>query len=62
MSEKTLNTIPIRELLNLLTKNNNELYGMERNKEDKLAIREKQKEIELIQRVLIAKKAAFPAV
>jgi hypothetical protein len=60
MSEESLNTISIRELLNLLTKNNNELFGMERNKEDKVAIREKQKEVELIQRVLIAKKKASP--
>jgi hypothetical protein len=56
MIKESLHTLPINKLLNLLTKNNNELFAMERNKEDTLTIREKQKEVEVIQRILIAKK------
>lgn len=60
MKQTTLKGLPIKDLFKLLTENNNELYGMERNKEDKKIIREKQKEVETIQRILIAKRLEHP--
>ncbi len=59
LSEESLNTLYVNDLFALLAKYENELYAMERNKEDKSAIKERQKDIELIQRVLIAKRAEF---
>jgi len=59
MTEESLHTLHINELFNRLAKYRNELLAMERNKEDKSAIKAKQKEVELIQRVLIAKRAEF---
>jgi hypothetical protein len=55
MTEEYFHTLPINELFKRLAKCNNELFAMERNKEQKSVIKTKQKEIEIIQRVLIAK-------
>lgn len=56
---ESLHTLYVNDLFTLLAKYKNDLFAMERNKEDKSAIKERQKEVELIQRVLIAKRAEF---
>ena len=59
ITTESLHTLYVNDLFALLAKYKNELYAMERNKEDKSAIKSRQKEVELIQRVLIAKRAEF---
>ena len=59
ITTESLSKLYVNDLFALLAKHKNELYAMERNKEDKSAIKERQKEVELIQRVLIAKRAEF---
>ena len=59
MNEEDLNDLRINDLYKLLAKQINELIAMERCKDDKIYINEKQREIDLIQRVLIAKRTAF---
>ena len=59
LTEESLRSLYVNDLFSLLAKYKNELFAMERNKEDKSAIKAKQKEVELIQRVLIAKRVEF---
>jgi len=60
MTEEELQGIHVNHLYKLLAKHLNELIGMERNNEDKLAIKAKQQEVELIQKVLLVKTIESP--
>ena len=59
MTEAYLHTLPIDDLLNLLTENMDELFSTQKNKADKIAIKTMQKKVQLIQRVIISKRAEF---
>ena len=61
MTEETLNGLDINDLFDLMVKSVNELLTMSKNRENKLAIHTKQKEVELIQRVFMIRRGEFPA-
>ena len=60
ITEEELNGLNVDDLFSLLTENLSELFVMEHSKKDRLAIHTKQKEVELIQRVLIIRRSGFP--
>ena len=55
MTEESLNKLPIDDLFDLLVKSVNELLVLHKN-QDQLKMISKQKEVELIQKVILAKK------
>jgi hypothetical protein len=57
MTEEYLNKLPIDDLFDLLVKSVNELLELHKN-QDQLNMILKQKEVELIQSVIVAKRAA----
>ena len=60
MTEETLNGLDINDLFDLMVKSVHELLTMSKNRENKLAIHTKQKEVELIQRVFLIRRGEFP--
>jgi len=57
MTEESLYTLHINDLLDTMVKSMNELSAMNKIPQNKLAIKAKQKEVELVQKVIAAKKA-----
>ena len=60
MTEESLQALPINDLFDLMVKSMNELLAMNKIPHDKLSIKAKQKEVELLQKVIVAKRAEFP--
>ena len=56
MTEESLSKLPIDDLFDLLVKSVNDLLELHKN-QDQLNMILKQKEVELIQRVIVAKRA-----
>lgn len=62
MSEDTLKHLSLNDLLQLLELTINELLAMRKTSESVIAIQEKRKEIELMHKVIVARRAeAKPA-
>ena len=58
MNEEALNKMSINDLFDLMVKSVNELLDMHKNHENVFVTELKRKEIELLQRVIVAKRAA----
>ena len=59
MTEESLIALGINDLLDVMVKSVTELLGIDKTPQNKLAIKSKQKEVELIQKIIWAKKAEF---
>jgi len=57
MTEESLIALGLNDLLDVMIKSVNELLVMNRIPQNKLAVKSKQKEVELIQKVILAKRA-----
>ena len=60
MNEEELHTLHVNDLFDLMVKSLTELSAMHKIRPDKLAIMSKQKYLELIQRIIVAKRSEFP--
>lgn len=60
MDENSMNKMSINDLFDLMVKNVNELLDMHKNHEDLKILDDKRKEVELLQRIIVAKRAEFP--
>ena len=58
MSEEFLNQLPVKDLLALISLTMDELMSMHKEGDDVKLMKQKQKEIELLQRIIVAKRAA----
>jgi hypothetical protein len=58
MSEEFLKQLPVKELFDLMLKTMDELISMHKEGESESAITEKRYEVETLQRVIVAKRAA----
>ena len=58
MSEEFLNQLPVKDLFALMSLTMDELMSMHKEGEDVKLMTQKQKEIKLLQRVIVAKRAA----
>ena len=59
MSEEILNDLPIDDLIDLMAKSSDELLEMDKFSSDRFSVERKQREVELIQKVIVAKRAEF---
>jgi len=59
MTEESLTILSVDELLDVMVKSVNELLAINKVPQNKSDIKQKQKEVELIQRVIAEKKAYF---
>jgi hypothetical protein len=59
MTEADINKMPINELFDLLMKSNQELIYFN-CEQDRVEYDEKKIEVQLIQRIIVAKRAEFP--
>jgi hypothetical protein len=57
MSENDLNRLHINDLLDVMVKSMNELLAINKAPQNNLSIKLKQKEVELIQKVIVTKRA-----
>ena len=60
MTEESLHALPLDELLALMVKSVNELLELNKHPQYKFASKSKMTEVELIQKVIVSKKAEFP--
>ena len=60
MTEESLHALPLDELLALMVKSVNELLELYKHPQYKFASKSKMTEVELIQKVIVSKKAEFP--
>ena len=60
MTEESLSSISLNDLFDLMVKTMNELLAIEKVPQNREAINDKQKEVELLQRVIVARKSALP--
>jgi len=62
MTEDSLHALPIEELLALMVKSVNELLQLNKYPQGKLTSKLKMTEVELIQKVIVSKRAESPPV
>lgn len=58
MSEEFLKQLPVKDLFELMTLTIDELMSMHKEGDGTKEIMEKQKEVELLQKIIVAKRAA----
>jgi hypothetical protein len=59
VSEEILNDLPIDDLIDLMAKSSDELLEMDKFSSDRFSVEQKKREVELLQKVIVAKRTEF---